>query len=183
MLTRVLRSVSRLTLILIAAVALFPVGAQAAVDLNCSDFGTRERAQRELKKSTVDIYGLDGDGDGKACEQNGSTGWITWPVAGAALVLGRFASRRRRADPTQVSGLEGLWHSYRFGGDELEEEFDKVGIALFAVGGVVVMVVTNALRDYVFPQSFTPLGIWTIIAAASFAGIFAVDQRVSSHAR
>jgi hypothetical protein len=170
----------RIALIAGIFMLLVPSSAAAAGDLNCSDFGTRERAQRELNKSTVDVHGLDGDGDGKACEQNGSTGWVTWPVAGAALVLGRFASRRRRADPTQVSGIEGLWQNYRFDPEgDLDEEFDKVGIVLATAGGAVAMIAANLLRDYVFPKSFTPLGIWTTVAVVLFTAVFVIDQRRS----
>lgn len=169
----VTRSVIVCTLIgLIAAVTFVP-GHAIAADVNCSDFGTRERAQREFEKSTVDIHGLDGDGDGRACEWNGSTGWITWPVVGAALVLGRFASRRRRGDHTQLSGIEGLWHNYRFSADgDADIEFDKVGIALLMAGGAAGLVVTNLARDFLLPRSFTPAGIWTIVAVASFAAAF-----------
>lgn len=165
---------------IIAIVACVP-GTALAADLNCTDFGTRERAQRELEKSSVDIYGLDGDGDGQACEWNGSTGWVTWPVVASALVLGRFASRRRRGDHTQLSGIEGLWHNYRFDDEgNADVEFDKIGILLLTVGGGVGLVFANFMRDSLLPRSFTPLGIWTIAAAVSFAAVFAWDQKNTS---
>ena len=170
----VTRSVIVCTLIGLVAAVTFVPGHAVAADLNCSDFGTRERAQREFEKSTVDIHRLDGDGDGRACEWNGSTGWITWPVVGAALVLGRFASRRRRGDHTQLSGIEGLWHNYGFDADgDADIEFDKIGIALLTAGGAAGLVLTNLARDFLLPRSFTPAGIWTIVAVASFAAAFA----------
>lgn len=179
----VTRSIVVRTLIIFTAAVTFVPGHAIAADVNCSDFGTRERAQRELEKSTVDIHGLDGDGDGKACEWNSSTGWVTWPVVGAALVLGRFASRRRRGDHTQLTGIEGLWHNYRFDADgNADIEFDKVGMALLTAGGAIGLVLTNLARDFLLPRSFTPAGIWTIAAVASFAAIFAWDRK-SDHVR
>jgi hypothetical protein len=45
--------------------ALMPAGA-SAIDYDCSDFATQEEAQEYLLPG--DPYGLDGDGDGVACE-------------------------------------------------------------------------------------------------------------------
>ncbi len=174
----VARSVVGHVLCAIAVAVAFIPGVAMAADLNCTDFGTRERAQHELEKSSVDIYGLDGDGDGQACEWNGSTGWVTWPVVGVALVLGRFTSRHRRGDPTQLTGVEGLWHNYRFDDEgNADIEFDKVGISLLTVGGGIGLVLVNFARDTLLPRSFTPLGIWTIAAAVSFVAVFAWDQK------
>ena len=169
--------VVRILCAITVALACIP-GAAMAADLNCTDFGTRERAQHELEKSSVDIYGLDGDGDGQACEWNGSTGWVTWPVVGVTLVLGRFTSRHRRGDHTQLTGVEGLWHNYRFDDEgNADIEFDKVGIALLTLGGGIGLVLVDFARDSLLPRSFTPLGIWTIAAAVSFAAVFAWDQK------
>lgn len=172
------RSVLLHTLVVAAVAATLVPTAATAADLNCNDFGTRERAQRELEQSSVDIHGLDGDGDGRACEWNGSTGWVTWPAVGVALVLGRYASRRRRGDHTQVTGVEGLWHSYRFDSEgNADVEFDKVGIALFSAGGAAGLVLTNLARDVVLPRSFTPFGIWMIAVITAFAAVFTWDQQ------
>lgn len=170
----------RFAVSIVAAVVLFP-GTTSAADVNCADFGTRERAQRELEKSSVDVHGLDGDGDRRACEWNGSTGWVTWPTVGTALVAGRFASRRRRGDHTQLTGIEGLWHNYRFDDDgNADIEFDRVGMALLTAGGAAGLVLTNLARDFVLPRSFTPVGIWTIAGIVAFAAVFAWDQRTAA---
>lgn len=157
-----------------------PAGAAAIAsvsNLDCSDFGTRERAQRQFESSATDIHGLDGDSDGRACEWNGSTGWVTWPVAGAAMVVGRFASRRRRGDHTQVLGIEGLWHNFLFDEEgNMEYRFDRVGIALLTVGGLLGMLAANLARDFVLPRSFTPVAIHALTAAIAFSAVFLVDQ-------
>ena len=36
-------------------------------DKNCSDFSTQTEAQKEFKKHSKDIHGLDRNGDGVAC--------------------------------------------------------------------------------------------------------------------
>lgn len=128
-------------------------------DLNCSDFGTRERAQHEYNKLSSDIYNLDGDDDGKVCEWNGSTGWWSWPLGSVALVAGRFVARRKKADHRVVPGVEGVWHNYVFHEDgEADIVVDKTGVALLGLG-IFALPLVHVLRDYVFPQSFTPLGI------------------------
>lgn len=38
-------------------------------DYNCSDFDTQDKAQRVFEKHSDDIYRLDGDNDGIACEE------------------------------------------------------------------------------------------------------------------
>jgi len=43
-------------------------------DLDCADFGTRERAQHEFNQMEYDQYRLDRDSDGKVCELK-SFGW------------------------------------------------------------------------------------------------------------
>ena len=155
-----------------------PRGSAAPGDLNCTDFGTRERAQRELESTRSDVHHLDGDGDGRACESNGSTGWMSWPVTGLALVVARWVSRRRRADHTLPPGVDGLWQNFRFDDEgEVEHRFDRVGIGLLTVGGAVGVVVTAFVRDHVLPRSFTPTAIHAITAAVAFAGIFLLDQR------
>lgn len=60
----------------LALLGLLPAGA-AAGDLDCADFATQEEAQENLLPG--DPHGLDGDGDGVACEElpsggSGSTG-------------------------------------------------------------------------------------------------------------
>ena len=142
-----------------------PSHAHAAFnDVNCPDFGTRERAQFEMDKLGSDVYGLDGDRDGRACEWNGSTGWWSLPLGGAALVGGRLIARRKKADHRVVPGVEGLWHNYVFHEDGgADTVVDKTGFILLA-GGVVALPIVAALRDYVFPRSFTPLAINVLVS-------------------
>ena len=48
-----------------------PLGTEAFRDRDCSDFKTQKKAQRFFKKQggpKKDPHGLDGDNDGKACE-------------------------------------------------------------------------------------------------------------------
>ena len=87
----------------IAAVFVVALPATAsAADLNCGDFGTRERAQHEIDSTGRDRHGLDGDADGRACEGNPSTGWIPWPVAGIVAYVGtvRWSRHLAAQDPS-----------------------------------------------------------------------------------
>ena len=141
--------------------------AASSGDLNCPDFGTRERAQVEFEKHSTDIHHLDGDNDGRVCEWNGSTGWWSWPLGSLALVAGRFIARKKKADHRVVPGIEGVWHNYVFHEDgDADTVIDKIGVIYLAVG-VVALPVVHVLRDYVLPRSFTPLGI-NFIAAVLF---------------
>lgn len=172
---RTSRKLAGATLVLFALMVMSPATVFAASgDLNCSDFGTRERAQVEMDSSSGDIHGLDGDNDGRACEWNGSTGWWSWPLGGAALVSGRIIARRKKADHRVVPGIEGLWHNYVFHEDGgADTVVDTTGFMLLA-GGVVALPIVSALRDYVFPRSFTPLAINLLIALLLGGCAFAV---------
>ena len=151
----------------------------ASGDLNCPDFGTRERAQFEMNKLASDVHGLDGDRDGRACEWNGSTGWWSWPLGGAALVAGRFVARRKKADHRVVPGVEGVWHNYVFHEDGgVDTVVDKVGI-LFIVGGVFALPIVSVLRDYVFPRSFTPIAINVLVSVLLGACAFAITWKTN----
>jgi hypothetical protein len=44
------------------------LAAHAQQDLNCSDFQYQQEAQEKLDRNTSDPNGLDGDGDGVACD-------------------------------------------------------------------------------------------------------------------
>lgn len=68
--------------------------ASAAGDLDCSDFGTRGAAQHEFEKQFAengDVYNLDADGDGQACERNAKES--IWTIAGSVggVLLGAYA--------------------------------------------------------------------------------------------
>lgn len=141
-----------------------PALAASSGDLNCPDFGTRERAQHEFEQQGSDVHGLDGDNDGRVCEWNGSTGWWGWPLGSIALVAGRFIARKKKADHRVVPGVEGLWHNYTFHEDGgADTVIDRAGLGLLAIGFVALPVV-HVFRDYVLPRSFTPLGINLLIA-------------------
>lgn len=167
----------RCTAVIFFGLVLFVPGQALAAtgDLNCPDFGTRERAQFEMNKDSGDIHGLDGDNDGRACEWNGSTGWWSWPLSSAALLGGRFIARKKKADHRVVPGVEGLWNNFVFHEDGgADKVFDKK-LPLFAIGGMVALPVVNVLRDYVLPQSFTPIAINLLVAALFAASAFAAS--------
>ena len=150
----------------------WPSPAAAANDLNCTDFGTRERAQREYLKNASDIYRLDADKDGKACEWNGSTGWWVWPIAGVALVVGRAMGRRRVGDHRMVPGAQGVVFNYEFSEDgQADKVLDRTTPILLLVG-VIALPVTTVLRDYVFPRSATPIAFYIAIGVLGGAGTY-----------
>lgn len=143
-------------------------------DVNCPDFGSRERAQFEMDKHSVDVYGLDGDNDGQACEWNSSTGWWSWPMASLALLGGRLIARKKKADHRVVPGVEGLWNNYVFHEDgDVDKVVDR-NIFVFGVLGCAALPVVNALRDYVLPRSFTPIVINSMSALLFGLAAFAV---------
>jgi hypothetical protein len=148
-------------------------------DLNCPDFGSRERAQFEFEKHQGDIYGLDGDGDGRACEWNGSTGWWSWPLASISLLGGRLIARKKKADHRVVPGIEGLWHNYEFHEDGGADKVIDRNIFLLAALGVFALPVVNIVRDYVLPQSFTPLAINALCAITFGVAAFTVTWRTN----
>jgi hypothetical protein len=170
----------KLSLAVILGVFCLPGVANASNgDLNCPDFGTRERAQYEFEKMGADIHNLDGDRDGRVCEWNGSTGWWSWPLASVGLVAGRFIARRKKADHRVVPGIEGVWHNYVFHEDgDADTVVDKTGIALL-IAGVTALPAVHFLRDFVFPRSFTPLGINFLVALLFAVGSFAVTWQTN----
>ena len=95
-------SVVRLPAIaMLIALLLFAPQQGLPADLDCSDFGTREAANRELQRTLDeygrDIHGLDRDNDGDACERNGSA--IVWSGIGAAAgVLVAFGAAKSSRD-------------------------------------------------------------------------------------
>ena len=157
-----------------------PAAASApAGDLNCSDFGSRERAQFEMDKNSVDIHGLDGDDDGRACEWNASTGWWGWPLSVVALVAGRFSARRRKADHRVVPGWRGLWQNYVFHEDGgVDTVFDRW--LVFSVGiGVTSLPLVGLLRDHVLSRSFAAVTINLLTAVVFGTGAFFVTWRTN----
>jgi hypothetical protein len=78
-----------------------------------------------------------------------------------------------------VPGIEGLWHNYTFHEDgDADTVVDKTGIALLAAG-VVALPVVHVARDYVLPQSFTPLGINFLVTLLFAVGSFAVTWKIN----
>ncbi len=174
------RTFLRLFLLLAGFMLLLPTAAHASAgDLNCPDFGTRERAQHEYLKNSTDIYHLDGDNDGRVCEWNGSTGWWGWPLGSIALVAGRFISRRKKADHRVVAGIEGVWHNYVFHEDgDADTVIDWRG-ALLLIGGAIALPLVQIMRDYVLPRSFTPLSINLLVALLLGICSFAVTWKTN----
>lgn len=152
----------------------------AMEELNCADFGTRERAQREFVKVPTDVHDLDRDGDGKACEANPSTGWWPWMVASAGLVAGRAMARRRTGDHRMLPGWEGFVFNYEFSPEgDADKVMDKMLPAL-AVMGVVALPVVGVLRDHVFPRSAAPLAFHVATGVMSMMVAYAaVSWRTS----
>ena len=156
-------------------VVMFPSNAFAASgDLNCPDFGTRERAQFEMDKTSGDIHGLDGDNDGRACEWNGSTGWWSWPLASAALIGGRLVARKKKADHRVVPGVEGLWNNYVFHEDGGADKTVDRNVFVLGALGFTALPMVSVIRDYVLPRSFTPIAINSLIAVLLGLIAFAV---------
>ena len=153
----------------------------AAADLNCADFGTRERAQHEIDSAGRDPHNLDGDADGRACEGNPSTGWIPWPVAGVSLVVGRYVARRTKADYRLVPGVEGVWAYYEFPDDDtVGKVFDRMVPALLGAG-VLALPLVDLVRDYVAPRSFSPAGFWVFTAIVAGIAAYVGTVRWSRH--
>jgi hypothetical protein len=164
-------------LFLLAWVVATPVHAQA--DLNCSDFGTRERAQRQLESTPTDIHRLDGDNDGKACEWNSSSGWWVWPIGAIALISGRILARRRIGDHRMVPGVQGILFNYEFSEDgHADKVFDRIS-PLLLVAGLTALPVTTVLRDYVFPRSATPIAFYIAIGVLHGAAAYVATTRLS----
>ena len=88
------------------------LGASTAIaaDLDCADFGTREAANRELDRTLddvgFDVHRLDADGDGEACERNGSAVAPSGIGAGAGVLIG-FALTKAGKDQDDWSAAIG----------------------------------------------------------------------------
>lgn len=161
-------------------VVVSPATASAA-DLNCADFGTRERAQHEIDSAGRDRHGLDGDGDGRACEGNPSTGWIPWPVAGIALVAGRYIARRTKADYRLVPGVEGVWAYYDFPDDDAVTKVVDRAVPMLLAAGVLAVPLVALVRDHVAPRSFSPAGFWVFTAIVAGIAAYVGTVRWSRH--
>ena len=138
-------------------------------DLDCSDFGTQERAQRELTIFHVDEYGLDGDNDGVACEWNPSTGPGNWIASGLGLIVGRYAGRRKRFGSESVVPLpKGLFFDWEtnYEGKRTATSNGVWGLAVLGWG--IPYFGMTVLRDRVYPIGMPPAGL---IATSFVLGI------------
>lgn len=166
--------------LLFVVLVMFPVVAEAATgDLNCPDFGSRERAQHEMDRHGSDIYGLDGDNDGRACEWNGSTGWWSWPLASGGMIFGRLVSRRKKADHRVVPGLEGVWSNYQFHEDGGVDKVFDTTLLIFVAGGIAALPAVSFMRDVVLPRSFTPIAINSLVASLFAVGSFVTNWYIN----
>lgn len=148
----------------------------ASGDLNCSDFGTRERAQSDFESRPNDVHDLDRDGDGRACETNGSSGWWVWPMATAGLVAGRTGARRRLGDYTMLPGVQGAVFNYRFDTDgSADKRVDAVNISLLPIG-LVALPIMGLVRDHVLPRSATPIAIYVVTGVLAAGVMWAVTM-------
>ncbi len=173
-LTLVLRSVIITTGFLMFSSAIpahsASVGSGTPTDLDCGDFGTRERAQKEFEKYDYDRHRLDRDGDGQVCEWNPSTGLWPIPLGGLGILIGRYLGKRKRfgADVV-VNGIQGIVMKQSTSLDGVKRtEFDGSTI-LLAFFGWVPWIPVLILRDNVLPLEATPvllLALTTGIGAA-----------------
>jgi hypothetical protein len=127
-----------------------------AADLDCADFGTKEAANRELDRTLGefgrDTHNLDADGDGNACERNGSA--IVWSGVGAvAGILLGFALARSNSGSGDwadavghavAAGFAGLFLGWLLPGILPNSWTVAVyAIGLFAIAAVVEYNVTS----------------------------------------
>lgn len=153
----------------------------SVIDYDCTDFGTRERAQAEFDKYKYDKvefdgdgnrilfdrYGLDGDGDGKVCELNPSMGKWGFTTSPLGLLLGRSLGRRRRLGAANTVPLpKGLIFSL----EEIDLEgrklpkFDLVNFQIVAAIWWLPYAIMTVLRDDHYSISTSP----TVLLATTF---------------
>jgi hypothetical protein len=175
------RHLLRLFVAVLAAFFLLqPSAALASTgNLDCADFGSRERAQFEMDKNSFDVHGLDGDDDGRACEWNASTGWWGWPMSAIAMAVGRFSARRKKADHRVVPGWRGFWNNFVFHEDGGVDTVIDRGLFYCLAGGAVALPVVTMLRDYALPRSFTALTINFFAAAVLGVSAFVYTWRTN----
>ena len=131
------------------------------VNYNCSDFGSRERAQSEFNQYTFDKYGLDRDGDGQVCEWNPSMGKWGFIAAGLGLLVGRYAGKRKKFGPESVVPFpKGLLFDWVNKGDgNRAAEFEELNLMIVGIGWWVPYYVMTILRDRVYSIGTPPAGL------------------------
>lgn len=147
-------------------------------DLDCADFGTRERAQYEFKQMDFDRYGLDRDGDNLVCEWNPSTRFAPWVVGGLAFVAGITLSMFKLDPESRVPWSQAFTHrrspKYDKDWNVIGHEIKFDGDHLFGVliggslGGLVASFVAVIARNRVLPRSASPL---MVVSVAAIAGV------------
>jgi len=140
------------------------------VNYNCSDFGSRERAQSEFNQYTFDKYGLDRDGDGQVCEWNPSMGKWGFIAAGLGLLVGRYAGKRKKFGPDSVVPFpKGLLFDWVNKGDgNRAAEFDEFNLMMVGMGWWVPYYLMTILRDRVFSIGTPPVGLITTAFVLGF---------------
>jgi hypothetical protein len=144
-------------------------------DWDCSDFGTQERAQHEFNLNELDLYSLDEDDDGEACEANQRRGWWPFLVGGIGLVAGRQVGRKKRLGRSEVvTGIRGLYLKRVYVSEEdlasgisRPTEFDETPLLLFCLGGWTWFPMT-LLRDSVLPIGTGQLTLLSLQALFAF---------------
>lgn len=147
-------------------------------DLDCSDFGTRERAQYEFDQMDFDRYGLDRDGDNLVCEWNPSARFTPWIIGGLAFAVGVMKSMFKLDPERRVPWSQALTHRRRPKHDKdwnvIGHEIKFDGDHLFEVliggwlGGLVAWFVAVLARDRVLPRSASPV---LVVSVAALAGV------------
>ena len=136
------------------------------VDYDCSDFGTKERAQSEFIKSAKDRYGLDADGDGQVCEWNPSGRNWAFFLSGVGLILGRYVGKKKRfGEDGVVPFPKGVLFDWVKDGDgKRTAEFQESNLLVLIFWWVPYFAMT-ILRDRVYPiDTGPPLLIATCFA-------------------
>ena len=128
---------------------------------NCSDFGSRERAQSEFYKYSFDKYGLDGDGDGQVCEWNPSTGNWDLIAAGSGLLVGRYVGKRKRFGAYEVVPFpKGLFFDWQKRSDDRRvASFEGTNVLILILGVPVSYLLMTVLRDRVYSIGTPPSGL------------------------
>lgn len=130
-------------------------------DLDCSDFGTQERAQKEIGFIPRDKYGLDSDNDGVACEWIPSTGPWGWIASGLGLLVGRYVGKKKRFGAESVVPFpKGLLFDWVSKGDgKRVAELGFVNVTIVGFGWWIPYFGMTQLRDRVFSIGMPPVGL------------------------
>ena len=151
----------------------FSVSPRYIMDLDCSDFGTRERAQAELVKNFSDIHGLDGDNDGEACELNPSTKGWGFGAGGLGLILGRLFGLKKRNGPDSLPpGWRGLFFNWSNGDDVTRTPTFDLSVVFLGFFGWIPWLPVAVLRNKALPPSTGPLTLYAMAVMIGFGAAF-----------